>query len=89
MSRLCAPFTILAAITAFGVDDGTSVELIPHKMAGDLVGGLVKCLFVRVIRQAKLPFGEMRRGTPRLYNQMEIRKAGSILSDTSRLYYII
>ena len=39
-------------VTAFGVDDGTSVELIPHKMAGDLVGGLVKRLFVRVIRQA-------------------------------------
>ena len=53
MSRLCAPFTILAAITAFGVDDGTSVELIPHKMAGDLVGGLVKCLFVRVIAKLK------------------------------------
>ena len=52
MSRLCAPFTILAAITAFGVDDGTSVELIPHKMAGDLVGGLVKRLLVRVIRHA-------------------------------------
>ena len=35
MSRLRAPFTILAAITAFGVDDGTSVELIPHKMANN------------------------------------------------------
>ena len=42
MSRLRAPFTILAAITAFGVDDGTSVELVSHEVTGDLMSCFVE-----------------------------------------------
>ena len=37
MSGLCTPFTVFAAIPAFGIDDGTSVELVSHEVAGDLI----------------------------------------------------
>ena len=47
MSGLCTPFTVFAAIPAFGIDDGTSVELVSHEVAGDLMSCFVEGFLIR------------------------------------------
>ena len=50
MTRLGTPFTILTTITTLGVNDGTSIKLIPHKMARHLMRQLIELLFIGHLR---------------------------------------
>ena len=41
VSALCTPLTVLGAVPTLSVDDGASVECLPHEVLGDLVCCLV------------------------------------------------
>lgn len=51
MPGLGAPFTVFAAIPALRIDDGTGIELVSHKVAGDLAGSFIEGLLVGRGRQ--------------------------------------